>query len=558
MSLASATPATSPSIWRGRIPGWISGPLFSFFSTLAISVQAFEDVIPTVVPIFDGAVANIAALIFWFCSFLCLYIWFCFFSAYSFRTQRIVFWVPIGAVAVAVACLRYDGVDGYMKPTFVPRWTPRRGSALIANQGQPKADPENGANDPAPPAAAPAIDLTTETATDFPQFLGTGRNNRAPDLEVTADWSQHPPRELWRKNIGPGWAGFVVRNGFAVTIEQRGDQEWVTCYRLETGELLAHDAAPGRHFEPLGGLGPRSTPTIDGGLVYAQGAAGLVRCIDFASGKVVWQDDLMKRYNITQATGEKEVSWGRTGSPLIAGDLMIVPAGGLGDNIKTLIAFDKATGRVVWEAGKEQIGYCSPVLATIGGVPQVLYVSEESLAGYDLNDGRTLWQFAWPGSSSADANVSQPMPLGGDRVLQTKGYGAGAVLLQISKDKEEFNATAVWESNRVLKTKFTNVTIIGDYVYGLSDGVLECVELETGKSKWKRGRYGHGQLMGLKNQLLVLGESGELTLVAADPAKFRELGQIQALEGKTWNSLCVSGNHLLLRNGEQAVCYELE
>jgi outer membrane protein assembly factor BamB len=213
---------------------------------------------------------------------------------------------------------------------------------------------------------------------------------------------------------------------------------------------------------------------------------------------------------------------------------------------------------VVWEAGQDQIGYCSPVLATIAGVPQVLYVSEVSLAGYDLQDGRQLWQFAWPGSSSADANVSQPMPLSGDRVFQSKGYGAGAVLLQITKDKDEFSVTPVWESIRVLKTKFTNVTIIDGYVYGLSDGVLECVELETGKSKWRRGRYGHGQLIGLKNQLLVLGETGELTLVAADPKKFRELGQIQALSGKTWNNICITGNRLLLRNGEQAVCYELK
>lgn len=557
MSLASTPTTNSTSVWRGRIPGWISGPLFIFFSTLAISAQAFEDSISIVIPIFDGAVANIASLIFWFCSFLCVYIWFCWFSAYSFRTQRLGFWLPIGAVAIAVACLRYEGVDGYMKPTFAPRWLPRR-TGLVVNPRapQPRAEDES-AQDPQAPARS-AIDLETETNQDFPQFLGPQRNNRAPDLEVTADWSQTSPRELWRKDIGPGWAGFAVRNGFAVTIEQRGEEEWVTCYSTATGELLAHHAARGRHFEPLGGLGPRSTPTIDGGLVYAQGATGHVRCIDFATGQLVWEDKLLERYQITQATHEKEVSWGRTGSPLIAGDLVIFPAGGLGDNIKTLIAYDKQTGRVVWEAGHDQIGYCSPVLATIGGVPQVLYVSEVSLAGYDLQDGRQLWQFAWPGSSSADANVSQPMPLSGDRVFQSKGYGAGAVLLQLSKDADNFQATAVWESNRVLKTKFTNVTIIDEYVYGLSDGVLECVELESGKSKWRRGRYGHGQLLGLKNQLLVLGETGELTLVAADPKKFRELGKLQALEGKTWNNLCVTGNRLLLRNGEQAVCYELK
>jgi outer membrane protein assembly factor BamB len=556
--MSSANPSTeSPSsIWRRRYPGPVAGPLFILFSTLAICVQAFAESIPNAIPLFDGAAANIASLIFWFSAFVSLYIWFCWFSSYSIRVRRVAFWIPIGAVAIAVACLRYEGVDGYMKPTFAFRWSPRRVAASVL----PTAlRPETHADSPAvSDAATGLIDLTTEATTDFPQFLGPRRDNRIPDLEVTADWSENPPRELWRREIGPGWAGFAVRNGVAVTIEQRDKEEWVTCYSLETGELLAHHAAPGRHFEPLGGLGPRSTPTIDDGLVYAQGAAGLVRCIDFATGKIVWQDDLMQRYDITQAASEREVSWGRTGSPLIAGNLVILPAGGLGKNIKSLIAYDKNTGRVVWEAGQEQIAYCSPVLATIGGVEQVLYVGEESLASYAVDDGRVLWRFPWPGSSSGDANVSQPVPLAGDRVLQTKGYGGGGVLLQISKDNDQFSPTVLWENNRVLKTKFTNVTIIDDHVYGLNDGVLECVELDSGKSKWKRGRYGHGQLIGLKNQILVLGETGDLALVAADPRKFRELGRIQALQGKTWNNLCVTGNRLLVRNGEQAVCYELK
>lgn len=555
MSLATTTTVPEKSSWRTRFPPWSTWLLFTFFSTLALSVQIFAEAIPNVVPIFDGAVANIGSLIFWFCSFLTLWLWFCWLSVYSVATRWTVFIVPLGAVLVAIAALRYEGVDGYMKPTFAPRWRPRHEAELVAKPIPSQPAAVDGANDS---ATKSVIDLRTETASDFPQFLGPQRDNRAADLEVTADWSQQPPRELWRVDIGPGWAGFVVRNGFAVTIEQRGDQEWITCYNVETGKLLAHHGAPGRHWEPLGGLGPRSTPTIDGGLVYAQGAAGLVRCVDFATGQLVWQDDLMKRYEITQESSEKEVSWGRAGSPLIAGNLVIFPAGGLGNNIKTLIAYDKTTGSVVWEAGSDQIGYGSPMLATIGGVPQVLYVSEVSLAGYDLQDGRLLWQFAWPGSSSADANVSQPFPVSGDRVFQSKGYGAGSVLLQLTKETDAFNVDTLWASNRVLKTKFTNVTMIDGHVYGLSDGVLECVELETGKSKWRRGRYGHGQLLGLKNQLLVLGETGELTLVAADPQKFQELGQIDALKGKTWNNLCISGNRLLIRNGEQAVCYELK
>jgi outer membrane protein assembly factor BamB len=583
----SAVPKTTAKSGdeKSQRPGW-SGSFWPPISVvLAIClllaviplVQTYVEEIEATVGMFDGAVANIVSLIASFLAFMVAYIWLCWFSGFTFRARRMAFAIPLALVALALALLRFEGVDGYMKPTFAFRWTPRRSNNLdvaasrpsIPGAGQQSTNIQNGA--PSAPtesssfptnsqaqAQPSTVDLATETPNDFPQFLGPARNNWLPEASFAASWDAKPPREVWRKPIGPGWSGFAVRNGFAVTLEQRGPDEWVSCYRVADGELMWHHAYPARHNNPLGGLGPRAVPTIDQGKVYSQGATGVVCCLDGATGNMLWQDDLLARYGMSQSRSEQLVQWGRSGSPLIVDNMVIVPAGGDGEGkVRSLIAYDKESGNVVWEAGDDQISYASPILADIAGVKQVVSVNETTLAGYDPRDGRRLWTHEWHGNSSGDANVSQPFAVGTDQLFISKGYGLGCTLLKLTPEGDQFSVEVIWESRRSLKTKFTNVAIVGSHAYGLNDGILECVDIETGKSKWKSGRYGHGQVLAIGDQLLVLGESGELVLIAANSAKAEVRGKIQALTGKTWNNLCVTGNLLLVRNGEEAACYEL-
>ena len=141
--------------------------------------------------------------------------------------------------------------------------------------------------------------------------------------------------------------------------------------------------------------------------------------------------------------------------------------------------------------------------------------------------------------------------------MLSKGYGQGAQLFGVSRQGEKWRTEIVWSNPRVLKTKFSNVAVKDGFAYGLSDGILECIELESGDRRWKSGRYGHGQILLTGDLLLVQAETGELVLVAADPDRRIELTQIDVLTGKCWNNLCLSGNRLLLRNAQEAVCYEL-
>jgi outer membrane protein assembly factor BamB len=157
-----------------------------------------------------------------------------------------------------------------------------------------------------------------------------------------------------------------------------------------------------------------------------------------------------------------------------------------------------------------------------------------------------------------NASSSQPVPIGDNQVLLSKGYGGGAELLELSAAGEGLAVKTRWKNPRVLQTKFSNVVVHGDHIYALSEGILECVELATGQRKWKAGRYNHGQILGVGELLLVLSEDGRLALVALSPERHQQLGQIEALEGKTWNNLCLFGNQLLVRNGEQAACFVLK
>jgi outer membrane protein assembly factor BamB len=216
----------------------------------------------------------------------------------------------------------------------------------------------------------------------------------------------------------------------------------------------------------------------------------------------------------------------------------------------------------VWRSGSTQVSYSSPILRELGGVPQILSVNESDVSGHDVESGRILWSFPWPGSSTSSANTSQPIVIhdsDGDSVLVSKGYGQGAARFRITYDSQRdiWNSTLRFESSRILKTKMTSAVRQGDYAYGLSDGILECVEIHTGSSLWKGGRYGHGQVLLVGDHLLVLTESGELVLVDATPTQHRELHRLPVFQGKTWNTLCLHGSLLLIRNGEEAAAYRL-
>jgi len=515
-------------------------------ATALVRAGLLESVVGSIV---DQAVRNIITLILVFAAVMSLLVWFVRESGHAAWLKQMVFGGLLGLVVVAAGTLRIERVSGDLVPEFAWRWAPARDRRLEA---RPLAAPAG-----APQAAA----AWEATADDFSRFLGPSGTCSLDGPGLDPEWAARPPRELWRRPIGAGWSGFVTCGDHAVTLEQRGDDEIVACYALGTGVPEWAVSVPARHETVLGGVGPRSTPTIRDGVVYATGATGWLHAIEGATGRVLWKKDVVADLGIDAAAHAAAVAWGRAGSPLVTADLVIVPAGGprgAEAGFVSLAAYDRETGERRWTAGDEQISFTTPHLASLGGREAIVSVNEARVVGYDPATQAVVWQFPWPGHSNSDASCSQAVVLDERRVFISKGYGIGAAVFELAGESAApWTLREVWREAGSLKTKFTNVAMHDGHAYGLSDGILECVRLSDGKRMWKGGRYGQGQVLRVGSLLLVQAEPGEVVLVDASPEKHTVRGRLAALSGQTWNNLCLAGRRLLVRNAEEAACYEL-
>ena len=362
---------------------------------------------------------------------------------------------------------------------------------------------------------------------------------------IRASWDGLTP--MWKKPIGGGRASFSVAGGRAFTIEQRGKNEVVAAYDVMTGKELWTNAWAERFSTWMGGgEGPRATPTFADGLVYALGGRGELRCLDAATGKMVW------RTNILDDAGAKNLRWGMAGSPLIAGDAVVVLPGGA--NGKSIAAYDRKTGKRLWTALDDKTAYVSPIQVTLLGVPQYVVVSASRVTGVSADKRELLWEFPW--TTDHDASAAQPIVIGDNRVFYSSGYGVGAVVVELTKDGGKFAVREVWRNIR-MKNRQSSSILHDGFIYGLDEGILACVDAATGALKWKGGRYGHGQLLLAGGHLVITTEDGELVLVDATPERLRELARVPALDGETWNVPAFADGILLVRNTQQMAAFDL-
>jgi outer membrane protein assembly factor BamB len=202
---------------------------------------------------------------------------------------------------------------------------------------------------------------------------------------------------------------------------------------------------------------------------------------------------------------------------------------------------------------------------TLGSERQIIVVNQGYVTGHRAQGGEVLWEYPWASPEDGAASTSQPVPLDGDRLFLSKGYGVGSSLVAIKRDASgKFFAEPLWSPaiKRVMKTKMCNVVVREGFIYGLDDVLLECIEANSGAVRWKKRRspeFGHGQIMLVGNVILVLSETGELALVEASPERYNELASVQVLDDAnvTWNNPAFAPPYLLVRNGREAACYRL-
>ena len=473
------------------------------------------------------------------------------------------------AMAVVIGCatfllIRTDGVRGGGFFDFHWRWTPSAEDRLLAETKVEPVAPapvqatpaQTSVIEPAVAATRPAMSEPASTATrpamsepeitrvEWPGFRGPARDDVVAGERIETDWSKNPPVALWRQPIGPGWSSFAIQGNLIYTQEQRGDQELISAYDRTTGRVVWRHREPVRFYESNAGAGPRGTPTLDGGRVYAIGATGIVNALDARTGAVIWAKDASAEASATVPT------WGFSSSPLVVGDIVIVAAAG------RLVGFDRTSGARQWMGPAHGGSYSSPHLAQIGGTAQVLLLSTFGVTSVKPADGTVLWEHEWNGG----AIVQPAMTSDGDVLINSIGMtgGAGIRRLAISHASGAWKAEERWTSTG-LKPYFNDFVVHKGHAYGFDGNILSCIELAGGARVWKGGRYGAGQLILLPNQdvLLVLSEEGELALVSATPDKFTEIARAPAIDGKTWNHPVLVGNTLFVRNGEQMAAFRL-
>ncbi len=330
----------------------------------------------------------------------------------------------------------------------------QRDARLEASRAWQHAEAQ--ASAPAPAAApvetaravvAPAVARNVEhvPAAYWTDFRGPNRAGVYAETEIETAWPAAGLPRLWKQPVGGGYASFTMGEGRAYTIEQRRDREAITAYDIETGRELWAFAYPALFNEIMGGAGPRATPVYREGLLYSLGANGDLYCVSAKTGRPKWSK------NILTDNAARNPQWGMAGSPLIVDGMVVVTPGGAQG--KSIVAYDLMTGEPVWRALDDRAAYTSPILATLAGRRQIVWISAQRAVGLAPENGALLWEYPFP--AQMDMNCAQPVVVDEADVLLSSSPGPGAALLEIAKTGETYAARAVWQNQR-MKNKFNS------------------------------------------------------------------------------------------------------
>ncbi|HSV74913.1 MAG TPA: PQQ-binding-like beta-propeller repeat protein [Chthonomonadales bacterium] len=408
--------------------------------------------------------------------------------------------------------------------------------------------------------ALATLSLATVALADWPRWRGADQTARIPAGQPLPRQLPAQPRLVWAIPVGEGHAAPVVSGGAVYYLDARDGME--TAYRV--------DAATGRevwrvqidrlftdyHSPP----GPRAAPVVDGDRVYVQSCLGELKCLDAATGRVLWRVNYVRDFGapVPAEAGNAAGSsrHGYSGPPVIDGNRIIVTAGGPG---ASLVCMDKRTGRVIWRSQNDAPGHLGPVVATLGGVRQVIAFTAEGLIGVALSDGALLWRE--PIRTRFGRHAMTPLVVGD--VVVAGSWTAGLTGVRVTRADGRVRAERAWHIP-TLGVNFSSPVAIGRMVYGLGPGNrLFCVDASTGRQVWVADRFFSGTVstdwaafMVAGNDLLIHTDSGQLLHVAVNEQGPTLRGQA-TVSGRNWCHPAYSGGRLFVRDGRELRCLEL-
>lgn len=384
------------------------------------------------------------------------------------------------------------------------------------------------------------------SAADWPSWRGPDRNGISRETDWSSDWGTAGPAKLWTANVGIGFSAVAVMEGRLFTSGWADGQDTVRCLDAASGKVIWSHA----YDENLGNKmyegGPNATPVVAGDRVFAVSKTGKVLCFDAATGKVRWEVDLGRKI------GAKLSDWGVSGSPVLADQNTVLIAYGPAG-----VALDAGSGQVLWDSGKgKDMTFAAPVIAEFDGKRMALLFMSEQLVALDPKDGRKLWTSKF--GQGYRTHCSDPV-VAGDRVFISSGDDGGELLKVTGKSAER-----IWK-NKNLSTFTGTAVLLDGMLYGHETAgykggnqELRCVDLETGSVKWGEKGFGQGSIIAAGDRLIVLSDKGELSVVRANPAKFELLARAQVIGGKCWTTPVLANGRIYVRNAKgEVVCLDV-
>lgn len=402
------------------------------------------------------------------------------------------------------------------------------------------------------------------TSGSWPTFRGADRSAVSSETGLLQSWPEGGPKLLYEiKGAGRGYSSLAIAGGRIYTLGDApstasDDDEYLVCFDEATKkQLWKTKTGPAWNEGQPSWQSSRSTPTVDGDLVYALTPSGVLVCCESATGKERWRKDMRADFH-----GDKADPWGYSESVLIDGDRLICTPG-LSE--MTMVALDKTTGALIWSASRPDdrgAGHASIAIAEVGGTRVYVQTTGGGALGVRAEDGELLWSFP---IDKTTAVIPSPI-VRDDLVFFTAGYNRGGALIrQVPVGDGTIRMEEIYGLRTELANKHGGIVLVGDYLYGDSDdkGIPFCAELMTGEVKWKK-RSENGKnsaaFAAADGRLYIRFANGTMVLAKADPADYAEVGSFtvpHSGERPSWAHPVIVDGRMYLREQDTILCYDI-
>ena len=391
-------------------------------------------------------------------------------------------------------------------------------------------------------------------AGDWPQWGGPNRDFKSPARGLAARWPSGGPRKLWSRPLGEGHSAIVSDGPRLYTLYRKGDREVAVCLDSGTGRTLweyAYAAPAMVRMDLTYGSGPHSTPLVAEGLVYTVGMTGKMFCLDKLTGKVIWGHDLWAEY------GGSLINVGYSSSPVAHRGTVIVQVGGAG---RSLMAFDRRQGGVVWQAGSFRNSSSSPILAVVDGQTQLIAFMHREVVGLDPDTGELLWSHPVTAEWNFHFNISTPVWGEGNLLFISAAYGVGGRVLQLRREGGRTAVTQLWQSERTRVHK-ENAVRLGDVIYAstghLGPAFFTAIDMKTGRVLWQDRNFSHASFIHADGRFVILDEDGALGLASPSPSGLTIHSKTGLFDGTSWTVPSLVGTRLYVRDRRTIMALDL-